>query len=133
MGRSVDYGRGFISSRHNSRFGSFYGISLRSSRSGGDAAPLTTCTFVGTLVTNIASAVFARCLVMVDKSSGLTFTNAFGALEALVSYLKLLGGQPDGKTHSSVVVELWDRPRVGTIKGGFKLQYILLSIILAKS
>ena len=84
-------------------------------------------------VTNVASAVFARCLVMVDKSFGLTFTKVFGALEAPVSYFEWFGGRPDGKYHSSVRVELRDLPLVGTIKRGFKLQYILLSTAFAKS
>ena len=37
------------------------------------------------LVTHVASAIFARCLVLLEKSLGLTFTNVFGASEALVS------------------------------------------------
>ena len=57
---------------------------------------------------------------MVQKSFGPTFTHVSGAPEALASYFKRFGGQPDGKYHSSVVVELVDRPLVGTIKGGFK-------------
>ena len=48
-------------------------------------------------VTHVASAVFARCLVMLEKSFGLKFSNAFGTLEALVSYFKWAGGQPAGK------------------------------------
>ena len=57
---------------------------------------------------------------MVQKSFGHTFTHDSGAPEAPVSYFKGFGGQPDGKQHSSVKVELVDRPLVGTIKGGLK-------------
>ena len=57
---------------------------------------------------------------MVQKSFGPTFTHVSGAPEAPVSYFKGFGGQPDGKQHSSVMVELLDRPLVGTIKGGLK-------------
>ena len=64
---------------------------------------------------------FARCLVTVQKSFGLTFTNVSGAPEALVSYFKRFGGQPDGKYHSSVVVKGGDRPLGGTIKGGYSM------------
>ena len=57
---------------------------------------------------------FARCFVMVQKSFGRTFGNVSGAPEALVSYSKWLGGQQDGKYHSSVMVEwnfdLWRQP-----------------------
>ena len=63
---------------------------------------------------------FARCLVMVQKSFGFTFTNVSGAPEALVSYIKGFGGQPAGKEDSSVVVEFGDRCLVGTIKGRLK-------------
>ena len=47
-------------------------------------------------ITNVASAVFAICFVMVEKSFGSTFTNVFGAREVLVSYLKCLDGSPTG-------------------------------------
>ena len=57
---------------------------------------------------------------MVQKSFGRTFTHVSAAPEAPVSYFKGFGGQPGGKNHSSVMVELGDRPLVGTIKGGFK-------------
>ena len=57
---------------------------------------------------------------MFQKPFGHTFTHVSGAPEALVSYFKGLGGQPGGKQHSSVMVELLDRLLVGTIKGGFK-------------
>ena len=70
---------------------------------------------------------------MVEKYFGFTCTKVFGALEALVNYFKWFGGQPDGKHHSSVMVELQDRPLVGTIKGGFQLQYIILSTVFANS
>ena len=63
---------------------------------------------------------FARCFVMVQKSFGLTFTHVSGAPEALVSYFKLFGGQPDGKEHSSLRVFFVDRLLVGTSKGGLK-------------
>ena len=89
-------------------------------RSTGDAAPLTTCTVVTVLVTNVASVVFARCLVMVEQLFGLEFANVLGAPEALVFYFKWFGRQPDGKYHSSVRVQLGDRPVAGTIKGGHK-------------
>ena len=43
---------------------------------------------------------FARCLVMAQKSFGLTFAHVFGALEALVSILNgLEGSQTGSKTH----------------------------------
>ena len=86
--------------------------------------PVTSGTLVMVLCASVASAVFARCLVRADNSFGLMFTHLFGAPEALVSYFNWFGGQPDGKYHSSVVVELGDRPLVGIIKRGFKLQYI---------
>ncbi len=57
---------------------------------------------------------------MVQKSFGPTFTHVSGAPEALVSYFKWLGGQPDGKAHSWLMVFFVDRPLVGTIKGGLK-------------
>ena len=80
----------FVGSCHNSRLGSLYGIiSVWSSRNGGDAAPLTTCTLVLVYVTDVASAVFTRCAVMVDKLIGLAFTSVFGAPEFLVLYSKL--------------------------------------------
>ena len=63
---------------------------------------------------------FARCLVMVQKPFGHTFTHVSEAPEAPVSYFKGFGGQPGGKQYSSVVVELVDRLLVGTIKGGLK-------------
>ena len=50
---------------------------------------------------------FARCLVMVQKSSGLTFTNVSGAYEALVLYFKWFGGLPAGKDNFSFRVFLW--------------------------
>ena len=96
-----DYGKVFIGCCNNSRLSSLYGISLLSLRSGVGAAPLTTCALVRVLnevlVTNVASAVFARCLVMVDKSFGLTFTTVLGALESLVFYsIKGLEGNQTG-------------------------------------
>ena len=51
-------------------------------------------TFVRVVIANIASAVFAICLVRADNSFGRTFTHVFGTPEVLVSYLKWLGGQP---------------------------------------
>ena len=63
---------------------------------------------------------FARCLVIVQKSFGLMFTNVSGVPEALVSYFKGLGGQQDGKYDSSLRVFFVDRPLVGTITGGLK-------------
>ena len=57
---------------------------------------------------------------MAQKSFGLTFTHVSEAPEASVSYFKWFGGQPAGMQHSSVMVELLDRPLVGTIKGGLK-------------
>ena len=71
--------------------------------------------------------------MMVHKSCGLMFTNVFGALESLVFYFKLFGGQPDGKYHSSLWFFVVDRPVVGTIKEGFKLQYIVLGTVSAYS
>ena len=59
---------------------------------------------------------FARCLVMVQKSFGHTFTNVSGAPEALVPYFKWFGWQPDGRQYSSLGVFFVDRPLVGTIK-----------------
>ena len=57
---------------------------------------------------------------MVQKSFGPTSTNVSGAPGAPVLYFKGFGRQPDGKHHSSVMVELLGRPVVGTIKGGLK-------------
>ena len=78
-----------------------------------------TGTFMRVLKANVASAVCTR-LVMVQKSFGPTFTHVSGAPEAPVSYFKGFGGQPGGKTPPSVMVELGDRPLVGTIKGRLK-------------
>ena len=61
---------------------------------------------------------FARCLVMVQKSFGPTFTHVSGAPEAPVSYFTWFGGQPSGKEDFFVLVFFVDRPLVGTIKGG---------------
>ena len=44
---------------------------------------------------------FARCLVMVQKSCGLTFTHVSEAPEALVSHFEWFGGQPDEVRHLS--------------------------------
>ena len=58
---------------------------------------------------------FARCLVMVQEEFGLPFANVFGALEALVSYFKWFGGQPDGKQHSGLMVNVPDPSVAGTM------------------
>ena len=58
---------------------------------------------------------------MVEQSFGLTFTNIFGALEALVSYLKWVGGQPAGKEDSSVVVEFRNPFQREPLKEGLSL------------
>ena len=58
--------------------------------------------------------------MIVQKSFGHTFTYVSGAPEAPVSYFNGFGGQPGGKQHSSVMVELLDRPLVGLIQGGLK-------------
>ena len=63
---------------------------------------------------------FARCLVMVQKSFGLMFTNVSGAPEAMAQYFKWFGGQPVGKEHSRVGGTFGFRPLAGTIKGGLK-------------
>ena len=63
---------------------------------------------------------FARCLEMVQKSFGLTFTHVSGAPEALASYFKWFGGQPAGKEPSSLTICFADRPLVRTIEGGLK-------------
>ena len=75
--------------------------SVRSVRNGGDVAPLTTCSLVGFLVgfqiTNVASAVFARCLVMVEKSLGLTFTIFLERLKLWRPILNVLEGNQTGR------------------------------------
>ena len=54
-----------------------------------------------------------------------------GAPEALVSYLKWSGEQPDGKFHSSVVVEWgidpwWEPLKEGlSLKNSYLIQYML--------
>ena len=63
---------------------------------------------------------FARCLVMVQKSFGPTFTHVSGAPEAPVSYFKGFGGQQDGKEDSGLKVNVLDPSLAGTIKGELK-------------
>ena len=65
---------------------------------------------------------FTRCLVVVQKSFGSTLTNFSGAPEALVSYFKWLGGQPDGKQDSGLMVNMSDPSLVGTIKANVRPQ-----------
>ena len=57
---------------------------------------------------------------MMQKSFGLTFTHVSGAPEALVSYFKLFGWQPDGKQDSGFMEKGPDPSLAGTIKGGLK-------------
>ena len=74
---------------------------------------------------------FARCLVMVQKSFGPTFTNVSGAREALVSYFKGFGGQPDGKQHFFSMfflwIDLWWEPlKEGlSLNTSYLIQYLL--------
>ena len=70
---------------------------------------------------------------MVQKSTGLTFTRVLGTPEALVSYFKWFGGQPDGKQDSRLMVNVPDPSLAGTIKGGFKSKHFILNTISAYS
>ena len=74
---------------------------------------------------------FMRCLVMVQKSFGLTFTNVSGAPEALVSYFKWFGGQPDGKVPfpwgENGGIDPWREPlkQSLSLNNSYLIQYLL--------
>ena len=96
----------------------FCGTRWRHQRSSGDELLFATGTFVGVLNVGCMHLAFARCLVMVQKSFGLTFANVSEAPEALASYLKWLGGQPDGKYDTWVTTKVQIHPWREPLKEG---------------
>ena len=68
---------------------------------------------------------------MFEKTFGLTCTNVGGAPEALVSFFKWFGGQPDGKSDFSLFLLLWMDPWWEPLKEGeflnttYSVQYLL--------
>ena len=80
--------------------------------------PFTSRTFDVLFISKTSSVVFARCLVMVDKSFGLAFTHVCGAPELLVSYFTWFGWQPDGTEPFFMLGFVVDRLVVATVVFG---------------
>ena len=89
------------------------------------------CGFIGKCSFGSMHHTFARCLVMVQKSFGPTFTHVSGAPDAPVSYFKWFGGQPAGKVSFFLRVFLWIDVWWEPLKDGLSLNdWYLIQFLL---
>ena len=135
MGGYFDYCMGFINSCQLQRFFNDFVVHVGEVR---EAEEMRCCSqlalswgFKGKCSFGCMHQTFARCLVMVQKSFGHTFTHVSGAPEALVLYFKGFGGQPAGKEDFLfmvfLLIEFWWEPlKEGlSLNTSYLIQYLL--------